>query len=160
MPRRPNVYDSEFQMERAEMGIKGSLVARAAGARELGGTVYELAPGGKGFNLHAHYGNEEMFIVLRGTPTMRREEGEEELAPGDVVVCNRGRQGMHAMTNRSEEPALVLAVSTANSPDVVLYPENETVGVATRNPFTPAEDGDEGVIALFRSRDNIRPSKA
>jgi uncharacterized cupin superfamily protein len=160
MPR-PNVYDTEFQMERAEMGIKGSLVAHAAGARELGGTVYELAPGGKGFNLHAHYGNEEMFVVLRGTPTMRREDGEEQLSPGDVVVCSRGRQGMHALTNRSQEPALVLAVSTANSPDVVLYPENDTVGVATRNPFAPIpEDGDEGVIALFRNQDNMRQAKS
>ncbi len=137
MPR-PNVYDTEFQMERSEMGVKGSLVAHAAGARELGGTVYELAPGGKGFNLHAHYGNEEMFVVLRGTPTMRREDGEEELAPGDVVVCNRGRQGMHALTNPSQEPALVLAVSTANSPDVVLYPENDTVGAPDTGGAGPA----------------------
>ncbi len=148
-------------MERAEMGVRGTLVAHAAGAHELGGTVYELAPGASGFHLHAHYGNEEMFVVLRGTPTMRREDGEEELRAGDVVVCPRGREGMHALANRSGEPALVLAVSTANSPDVVLYPENDTVGVATRNPFTPIpEGGDEGVIALFRGEDNQRKAKS
>jgi uncharacterized cupin superfamily protein len=154
---RPNVYEGAFEMEREEMGIRGRLVAQAAGARELGGTVYELAPGANGFNLHAHYGNEELFVVLRGTPTLRGIEGEEQLSPGDVVACPRGRAGLHSIANRSQEPALVLAVSTANSPDVVIYPEQGNVGVATHHPFAPLPaDGDEGVIGLFRSAENLR----
>ncbi len=55
---RPNVYEGEFPMHREEMGIRGRPFARAAGARELGGTVYELEPGASGFNLHGHYGND------------------------------------------------------------------------------------------------------
>jgi uncharacterized cupin superfamily protein len=154
---RPNVFDGDFPMERAEQGIRGRFVAAPAGARELGGTVYELAPGAGGFNLHAHYGNEELFVVLRGTPTLRRADGEEQLSAGDVVAFPRGRGGLHSIANRSQEPALVLAVSTANSPDVVIYPEQDNVGVATRHPFAPLPaDGDEGVIGLFRSADNLR----
>ncbi len=153
----PNIFEGDFQIDREEMGVRGRMVAHAAGARELGGTVYELAPGASGFNLHAHYGNEELFVVLRGTPTLRREEGEEQLSTGDVVACVRGREGMHSIANRSHEPALVLAVSTSNTPDVVIYPENETVGVATRHPFVAlGEDEDEGVVGLFRSDDNLR----
>jgi uncharacterized cupin superfamily protein len=158
---RPNVYAGEFQMEREEMGVRGSLLGPAAGARELGASVYELAPGASGFNLHAHYGNEELFVVLRGTPTLRTADGEEELAPGEVVACRRGREGMHAIVNRSAEPALVLAVSTANSPDVVIYPETDTVGVATRHPFAPVpEGGDEGIVGAFRKDDNLRAQRA
>lgn len=154
---RANVFDGEFQMEREEMGVRGSIVARAAGARELGGSVYELAPGASGFNLHAHYGNEELFVVLRGTPTLRTADSEEQLSTGDVVACPRGRDGMHTFANRSEQPALVLAVSTANSPDVVIYPESDSIGVATRHPFVPVpEGGDEGVLGLFRAADNQR----
>jgi uncharacterized cupin superfamily protein len=154
---RPNVFEGPFQMDREEMGVRGRMVARPAGARELGGTLYELAPGASGFNLHAHYANEEMFVVLSGTPTLRTADGEEQLATGEVVVCNRGRAGMHSIANRSQEPATVLAVSTANSPDVVLYPENGTVGVATRNPFAPVAEGeDEGIIALFPEDANLR----
>jgi uncharacterized cupin superfamily protein len=154
---RPNVYEGEFQLEREEMGIRGRPVARPAGARELGASVYELAPGASGFNLHAHYGNEELFVVLQGTPTLRTADGDEELAPGEVVACPRGRDGMHTVANRSAEPALVLAVSTANSPDVVIYPETDTVGVATRHPFAPVpEGGDEGIVGAFRKDDNLR----
>ena len=155
------MYEGEFQMEREEMGIRGRPVASAAGARELGGSVYELAPGASGFNLHAHYGNEELFVVLRGTPTLRTSDGEEELAPGEVVSCPRGREGMHTIANRSAEPALVLAISTTNFPDAVIYPESDTVGVATRHPLAPVpEDGDEGVIGLFRKDDNQRKPRA
>ncbi len=156
MPR-PNVFEGDFPMDRPEMGVRGRMVARPAGARELGGTVYELAPGASGFNLHAHYGNEELFVVLRGTPTLRSADGEEQLATGEVVACPRGREGMHTIANRSRQPALVLAVSTANTPDVVLYPESDTVGVATRSPFAPVpEGGDEGIVALFKNADNMR----
>ena len=154
---RPNVFDGDFVIEREEMGVRGRPVARPAGAREIGGSVYELAPGASGFNLHAHYGNEELFVVLRGRPTLRTATDEEELAPGDVVACPRGREGTHTIANRSEEPALVLAVSTANSPDVVIYPETGTIGVATRHPFAPVpEGGDEGVVGMFRQEDNLR----
>jgi uncharacterized cupin superfamily protein len=154
---RPNVFTGVFPLEREEMGVRGRLLGAAAGARELGASVYELAPGASGFNLHAHYGNEEQFVVLRGSPTMRTPDGEEHLQAGDVLACRRGREGMHALANRSDEPALVLAVSTANSPDVVIYPESETVGVATRHPFAPVpEGGDEGIGGAFRIADNLR----
>jgi uncharacterized cupin superfamily protein len=154
---RPNVFDGEFPMERKEFGVRGRPVAMPAGARELGGTVYQLAPGASGMNLHAHYGNEELFVVLRGAPTLRTLTGEEELATGTVVSCPRGREGTHTFANRSQEPALLLAISTANSPDVVIYPESETIGVATRHPFVPVpEGGDEGIVGLFRQEDNQR----
>ena len=158
---RPNVYEGDFVLEREEMGVRGRPVARPAGAREIGGSVYELAPGASGFNLHAHYGNEELFVVLRGTPTLRTATDEEQLAPGDVVACPRGRDGMHTIANRSQEPALVLAISTANSPDVVIYPETDAVGVATRHPFAPLPEGaDEGVVGLFRQEDNLRARRS
>jgi uncharacterized cupin superfamily protein len=157
---RVNVYEGEFELEREEMGIRGRALARAAGARELGGSVYELAAGASGFNLHAHYGNEELFIVLAGAPTLRTLTGEEQLSRGDVVACPRGRDGMHTLANRSQEPALVLAISTAHTPDVVIYPETGTIGVATRHPFAPLpEGGEEGVVGLFRQEDNLRAKR-
>ncbi|HMD57691.1 MAG TPA: cupin domain-containing protein [Solirubrobacteraceae bacterium] len=157
---RPNVYDSEFPMAREEIGVRGRRVASAAGARELGGTVYELAPGARGVSLHAHYGNEELFVVLEGSPTLRTLEGDEELRKGDVVACVRGREGTHTFVNRSSEPALLLAISTANMPDVAVYPESDTIGVVTRHPFDPVpEGGDEGIIAVFSAEDNQRPKR-
>jgi uncharacterized cupin superfamily protein len=148
MPR-PNVFSGEFTRVREEMGVRGMRLGPAAGARELGASVYELAPGASGFNLHAHYANEELFVVLRGAPSLRTEQGEQQLAEGDVVACPRGRAGAHTICNSSAQPALVLALSTANYPDVALYPELGRVAVATRHPHDPAEPGDGGLVAQF-----------
>jgi uncharacterized cupin superfamily protein len=154
---RPNVHEGEFEMQRPEAGMRGRRMGPAAGARELGMSLYELRPGASGMRLHAHYGNEELFVVLEGTPTLRTGTTEEQLRSGDIVACVRGQDGMHTFENRSEEPVRLLAISTTNSPDVVVYPEEDLVGVATRHPMDrPPPDGDAGVVAMFRAGDNLR----
>jgi len=148
---RLNVFaDEPWDMQAEKMQIRGRFLAKPSGAEDLGATVYELLPGSTGFNLHAHYAMEEMFVVLSGTPTLRTGEGEEPLSPGDFVFCPKGIAGLHTFTNPTEEPARVLAVSTNPSPEVVLYPELGKFGVATRHPFVPLAEGeDAGIVGLF-----------
>jgi uncharacterized cupin superfamily protein len=137
------------------MKIRSRFVGKAAGAKELGASVHELLPGSTGFHLHAHYGMEELFVVLSGRPTLRTGGGEEELGPGDVVSMPRGIEGLHTFTNPTDEPARVLAISTMPEPEVVLYPEIGKFGVATRDPFTPVADGgDKGIVGLFDLHDS------
>jgi uncharacterized cupin superfamily protein len=97
-----------------------------------------------------HYGVEEMFFVLAGTPTVRTPEGEEQLAPGDVVYFPEGPDGLHDFSNPTDAPVRLLAISTKRFPDVVAYPERGVAWVATRHPEREVpEGGDEGVIARF-----------
>lgn len=54
---RPNVFaDGPWDVHEEEMQINGQLVGKAAGAKELGMSVYDLLPGSSGFNLHFHNG--------------------------------------------------------------------------------------------------------
>jgi len=120
------------------------------GADMLGASLHELRAGAPGGALHMHYGVEEMFFVLTGTPAVRTPEGEENLAPGDVVYFPEGRAGLHTFLNPSDAPARLLAISTKRFPDVVAYPERGVAWVATRHPERPvAEDADSGIIARF-----------
>ena len=97
-----------------------------------------------------HYGVEEMFFVLSGTPAVRTPEGEEQLSPGDVVYFPEGRDGLHTFSNATSEPARMLGISSKRFPDVVAYPERGVAWVATRHPERPVpEGGDEGIIARF-----------
>ena len=97
-----------------------------------------------------HYGVEEMFFVLSGTPTVRTPEGEEQLSPGDVVYFPEGPDGLHDFSNPTGEPARLLAISSKRFPDVVAYPERGVAWVATRHPERPVpEGGDSGIIARF-----------
>jgi uncharacterized cupin superfamily protein len=132
-----------------DAGIRSRVFDRRPGAM-LGASLHELSPGAPGFKLHLHYGAEEIFFVLSGTPTLRTGRTEERLSPGDVVVCPEGRDGLHTFTNPTDEPVRILAVSAGRFPDVVAYPEHGYAWVATRDPeFPPPEGGDEGIIARF-----------
>ena len=147
---RLSIYGEEPWDRVAEkMRIRTRFFGGALGAKELGASLHELLPGSTGFNLHAHYGMEELFVVLAGTPTLRTGDGEEQLQPGDVVSCLPGLRGLHTFTNRSEEPARVLAISNKSEPEVVLYPEIGKIGVATRNPFGPPPEDDPGIVEMF-----------
>jgi uncharacterized cupin superfamily protein len=148
---RLNVYaDEPWDRTAEKMQIRTRFFGLPLGAQELGASLHELLPGSTGYHLHAHYGMEEMFFVLSGTPTLRTGDAEEKLAPGDVVFCPRGLAGLHTFTNPTASPARVLAVSTNPLPEVVVYPELGKVSVVTRNPFEPAPDGDDpGIVASF-----------
>jgi uncharacterized cupin superfamily protein len=147
---RPNVFtNGPWDREAEKMRIRSTFVAKHAGAEKLGASVHELLPGSTGFNLHAHYGMEELFVVLSGTPTLRTGDGEEALRPGDVVSCLPGLRGLHTFTNPTDEPARILAISDKSEPEVVLYPELGKVAVATRSPFEEPEGEDKGIVAMF-----------
>jgi uncharacterized cupin superfamily protein len=116
----------------------------------LSASLHELLPASPGDRLHMHYGIEEMFFVISGTPILRNGQTEEQLAPGDVVHCPEGPDGLHTFTNPTSQPARILAVSSRRFPEVLVYPEDGIAWVATRNPDFPAPDGgDAGIIARF-----------
>jgi uncharacterized cupin superfamily protein len=98
-------------------------VGAQAGARELAANVYELDPGAVGSPLHVHHANEELLLVLAGTPSLRGSDGTQLLSAGAVIAFPRGDAGAHSLVNHSDAPVRYLVVSTTNRPDVVEYPD-------------------------------------
>jgi len=155
---RANVFRSAPDFERE--GLAARIVGQAAGAELLGATVYELQPGGRQADLHAHYANEELIVVLAGRPTLYTLEGSSELETGDVVACLRGRRGAHRLENHADEVARILIVSTMVMPEVVEYPERPKGGgvfVMTEVPYSGAPyDPDRGrLLRLFWRDDGL-----
>lgn len=83
---------------------------RVAG-EHLGASLYELPPGQSTFPYHYELGNDELLVVVAGTPTLRTPDGERELETGDCVLFPSGPAGAHQLTNRSDEPVRLLLVS-------------------------------------------------
>jgi uncharacterized cupin superfamily protein len=98
-------------------------VGAQAGAQEIAANVYELDPGAVGSPLHVHHANEELLLVLAGTPSLRGPDGTQLLSAGAVVAFPRGQAGAHSLVNRSDAPVRYIVVSTTNRPDVVEYPD-------------------------------------
>jgi uncharacterized cupin superfamily protein len=141
-------------------GVAIVQVGKHAGAELLGATAYALEPGARWADLHVHHANEEMIVVLDGSPTLHTLEGSEELQAGDVVACLRGRQGAHRLTNDSEHPVRVLIVSTMNMPEIVEYPEegeNGRVLAMTEPPWSeaPYDDAKGRLIRVFRRNEGL-----
>jgi uncharacterized cupin superfamily protein len=109
-------------------GVGARRLIRAEGG-SLGGSIWELQPGGSQFVYHFHHGSEELIIVVRGQPTVRLHDGDRRLDAGDVVPLPRGPAGGHQIRNDTAEPARVLIVSSNARPDVAEYPDTGKVGL-------------------------------
>src|SRR5215208_2527611 len=82
--------------------------------------------------LHLHHANEELLLVLSGTPALRAADGaERELAAGDVVSFLAGPDGVHHVVNRSGAPDRVLIRATNDLPEVADQSENGALAIIT-----------------------------
>jgi uncharacterized cupin superfamily protein len=125
-----NLFGDEWDLlgEREGFRIRDAHVGRRLGSELIGGSLYEVDPGEKTWPYHLHHANEEWLVVLRGRPTLRSPDGEQELAEGDTVCFPRGPAGAHQVINRSDTPARVLILSTLLMPELVEYPDSGKVG--------------------------------
>jgi uncharacterized cupin superfamily protein len=148
-----NVFEPEFDEARDRPGFttRRARLGRQAGSRRLGASLFELAPGSAPWPMHYHLGNEELLIVLGGTPTLRTLEGERELSAGEVVAFPVGEAGTHQVVNRTTDPVRILMVSEMNGPDVVVRPESGKVSAMGRAPGSP----DEGIHDVYFRDDAV-----
>jgi uncharacterized cupin superfamily protein len=136
---RPNIYTEDWQraMEHQGFAVRGTRVGAAAGTTQLGFTVYELDPGKKNLPYHAHFGIEEVIVVIKGALTLRSPDGERELAEGEVVACPPGRAGAHQLINRSDAVARFLVLSSKALADVIEYPDSGRISAQGGEWGTP-----------------------
>jgi uncharacterized cupin superfamily protein len=120
MSSEPNVLEPEWDAEMPDdpFRVRASRVGAHAGAEQLGATLYEIDAGGAVSPYHLHHANEELLIVLSGSPEIRTPGGPRRVEAGAVLAFPRGEGGAHAVSNPGPEPARVLVVSTMRFPDV------------------------------------------
>lgn len=149
----PNLFEPSFDAEQDRHGFawRRARLGRQAGAQRLGASLFELAPGQAAFPYHAHFGNEEMLIVVSGRPHLRSPAGWRRLEEGELVAFPAGPEGAHQVHNGGEEPARVLIVSQMISPEVIHYPDSGKLA-AREHPPGSAE---QGTFAIFQPGDAV-----
>ena len=122
-PRR----DKEgFYAMRARLG-------RQVGSVKTGLSLWEVPPGQAAYPYHWHAAEEEIIVVLAGSPSLRTPEGWREMKEGDVVCFPVGEGGAHQIVNRTDSNVRFLAFSN-QAPDIVFRPDSQTVTAAERRP--------------------------
>ncbi len=99
------------------------------GARRLSYAAGRLRRGEHYCPYHWHTAEEELFVVVSGTPMLRTPAGTFALRPGDVVAFGTDARGAHRLWNEAAEDAVVLMVANADPADVCFYPDSEKLMV-------------------------------
>lgn len=121
-------------------GAFGRQLSRPVGARSVFVNRDRLPPGASTGPLHAHSADDEIVLVLSGTPTLHQRRGvdwvfppgpEEQvpLQPGDVVHFAAGDQVAHRFGNASTDDAVLLVVGTDRPHDLCVFPDTGRVHV-------------------------------
>lgn len=112
--------------------VRRAPLAHAAGAKQIGMSLWDLPPGEAAYPYHWHVVDEEVIVVLDDGLSLRGPDGEWRAWPhGEVVAFPVGGQGGHQLWNRGESPARFLSISSGPSEghDIVLYPDSGKVGI-------------------------------
>lgn len=105
-------------------------IAPAIGAQQLGCRLTVVPPGKCAWPHHNHHANEELFVILSGSGTLRYGQRRYAVRDGDVIACPAGGpETAHQLINDGEQELRYLALSTMHAPDVMEYPDSDKVGV-------------------------------
>jgi uncharacterized cupin superfamily protein len=100
-------------------------LARGTAARKLGASIDTVAPGMRSCPYHFHHAQEEMFIVIEGSGTLRVAGELIPLRAGDIAFIPPGPEYPHQIINTSDAPLKYLSISTRESPEIVEYPDSD-----------------------------------
>ena len=148
-----NLFDPEFDQTQKQEGFRTrrAMLGKQAEAKRLGASLFEIEPG-NAFPLHYHLGNEEMLIVVAGTPTLRTAEAERELAEGEIVSFPLGEQGAHQVINRTAGPVRILMLSEMIAPTSSCGPSRARSAPSAGHPAATARACTASTTSATRCR--------
>ncbi|HEX3462610.1 MAG TPA: cupin domain-containing protein [Candidatus Elarobacter sp.] len=109
-------------------------VGRVIGSRKLAYAVGRMRRGEHYCPYHWHTAQEELFVVLSGTPTLRTPRGTFVLRSGDMVAFPTSPDGAHRIWNDADEDASVLMIANADPLDACYYPDSRKVMIGDPGP--------------------------
>jgi uncharacterized cupin superfamily protein len=107
-----------FRSRDAEVGY-------VIGAEHLGYQVVKLEPGARFCPLHAEFSEEELFIVLDGTPSIRTATETLPCRRGDFIAFPTGPEHAHQVMNESAAEATILLLGQERHQNIVYYPDSD-----------------------------------
>ena len=130
-PRIVNLKDLPWSLWTSGEGLAVEIrdPARKLGSSHCGLRVYRLAPGKQATRLHRHLLQEEMFLILSGSGTLRHGDRQVPVNAGDFILYPAGDPAAHTFVNTGSEPMEYIATGDRLAHEVCEYPEDGTVFV-------------------------------
>ena len=122
-------------------------------AAKLGISIDTVAAGMRSCPYHFHYAQEEAFVILEGSGSLRVAGEMLPVVAGDVVFIPPGPLYPHQIVNTSAEPLKYLSISTRDSPEGVGYPDSRKYLATAAGPLA---DGSVQVFGrMHREADDL-----
>ena len=117
-----SAVDGKFESDAVRIGP-------LLGAKDLGYSYDVVPPGKRSCPFHSHYGEEEMFFIVKGAGTLRYGNETRKVRAGDFICCpTGGPDTAHQLVNDSSEPLAYISVSTMMPAEVCEYPDSGKIG--------------------------------
>ena len=105
----------------------GAQLGAGTAARKLGLSVDTVPPGKQSCPYHLHHAQEEMFVIIEGSGTLRVAGQRLPIKAGDVIFIPPGPEYPHHIINTSGAPLKYLSISTKDYPEICEYPDSGKV---------------------------------
>ncbi|MEH6416074.1 cupin domain-containing protein [Pseudomonas sp. CGJS7] len=117
LPLNPFQRDPLYASDRAR-------ITEGTAARKLAAVFDVVPPGKRVCPYHSHYAQEEMFIVIEGSGTLRVADQLLPIKAGDVICIPPGPQYPHQILNTSSATLKYISIGTTDDPEICVYPDS------------------------------------
>lgn len=154
MPAICNAQREKISFEDAPleeyMGYGSVDIAKLSGLQSIACNYRVLKKGQISCPYHYHHNAEELFVILEGKGRLRTEQGFFDVAKGDTIFFETGKEGAHQIKNESEEDLVYLDLRTLHGFDVCEYPDTGKVNLIGKEIFLKGKqteyfDGEEHI---------------
>lgn len=118
------VLPAEF-MRKDSVGLITKALGAAGGCERIYVNIDSVPPGAYSTKYHSHSQQEEFFLVLSGSGTVRLNNQDCPVEKGDFFAKPAGENNAHAFFNSGKENLVILDVGTVEKEDTCYYPDEK-----------------------------------
>lgn len=106
-------------------GLTTKSLGEAAGSEKIYVNIDSVPPKAYSTRYHSHSQQEEFFLILSGTGTIRLNDEEITVRKGDFIAKPAGKNITHTFYNSSDEMLTILDIGTNEKEDTCYYPDED-----------------------------------
>ncbi len=107
------------------VGLVTQLLGAAAGSQRIYVNIDRVPPNAFSTKYHSHSQQEEFFMILDGSGTLRLNDEEYTVEKGDFISKLPGKDIAHQFYNSGKDVLVILDVGTVEKEDTCYYPDED-----------------------------------
>ena len=127
-----------------ETGLKIKKLGALGGSEKLYVNIDCVKPGAVSVKYHSHSLQEEFFLVLKGSGTLRVGDKSRPVKQGDFFSKPAGKDNAHQFINDGDEILEILDCGAPNKNDIVTYPDEDVILIKKTGAAFKGTDRIEG----------------